>query len=113
MDRPVTSLVLEVVRLDGAGEFDVDKFWKGKKLQIGKVLSVGCVCKGYLEFPELGDDAQELLPGWFVAFKWAFAIPLENDLHQTLFSGKKVLIMNRKDIALYITEEQSLQKINI
>lgn len=93
--------------------FDTVGYIKGKKLQIGQILASGCICKGYIDDLDMGDDTTKLNNGDYIAFKWAYATPFQSEMHQKFFPNKRVMVLNRKDVALYIPNKAVINQIKI
>lgn len=82
-------------------------FGKKKKVSLGKVTHVGCICKGYIDFPDQSDDRNPLNIGDYIVYSTNFAQKIQYELHQTL-SEKQRLRLHRKDILGVIAPEPGL-----
>lgn len=68
------------------------------KVAYAEIIQSGALCKGYFEDLTVSDDRRDLNQGDYIAYKSSQAHLLEWGLHQTLFGGKEVYAIHRKDL---------------
>lgn len=70
------------------------------KFSYATIVATGALCRGYLEDLTACDDPRPLNEGDCVIYKPSGAHLLEWHFHQTLFGGKEVYALHRKDLLL-------------
>lgn len=89
-----------------------DRYLKGKKKQLGMVISIGEKCDGYLEFPDAPADP-DVKVGDVILYNPAYALRLEPEFHLSIFGRAKVYRMHRKDIFGIFPTDQGQSKENL
>lgn len=75
------------------------------RVAYAEIIQSGALCKGYLEDLTVSDDRRELNQGDYIAYKPNKAHLIEWGLHQTIFKGKEVYAIHRKDLLAVLPKQ--------
>jgi hypothetical protein len=82
---------------------------KKKGFGLGRVIEIGCDCKGYLDFPTIKSDVQNLTPGDYVYYDERFTNNLQHQNHQTHKTAR--IIVKKKDIHGVVIDSSKLKLV--
>lgn len=80
---------------------------KIERWDIGEVVLSGNPVFGYKDNIEYSDDPTPISAGDFIMYRPGGTGLLENDLHQIIFPGKRILTVRRRDIFMVLPNNQN------